>query len=324
MAVTGVILVLFVIGHCVGNMQVFIGKDAFNSYAYFLQERLGELLLIIRIGLIVAAVFHIITSVRLKFLNLDAKPTKYQVKNYVVAKLTSRTMIWTGIMIFAFLTYHILHFTMGVVHPEDFNKTDYYVTNAVSVEKVGNLTQEEIEASDECLKKDLVIISKSGKDECCSKESGTTTHMGKDACCVNETKKIAKDNNATLNKAEGSDECCTKDSVTSFKENFVKYNGRLYKVEGDEPILSERHDAYAMVVSGFQKPLVSILYIIGVILLGFHLNHAIQSSFQTLGYNNPKYFPKIIAGSTILSIILVICYISIPISILLGLVGGGV
>ncbi|MCL5991352.1 MAG: succinate dehydrogenase cytochrome b subunit [Bacteroidetes bacterium] len=265
MAVTGVILVLFVIGHCVGNLQVFLGKDAFNSYAYFLQERLGELLLIIRLGLIVAVVFHIITSVRLKFLNLGAKPTKYQVKNYVKARLTSRTMIWTGIMIFAFLTYHILHFTMGVVHPEDYNKTDYYVTNAVSVEKVDN---------------------------------------------------------STLKDTEGSDECCAKGTATTAKESLIKYKGSMYKVEGDEPILSERHDAYAMVISGFQKPLVSILYIIGVIILGFHLNHAIQSAFQTLGYNNPKYFPKIIVGSTIISILLVICYISIPISILLGLVGG--
>ncbi|OGU12556.1 MAG: hypothetical protein A2X63_02685 [Ignavibacteria bacterium GWA2_35_8] len=267
MAITGVILVLFVIGHCVGNLQVFLGKDAFNSYAYFLQERLGELLWLIRIGLIAAAVFHIITSVWLKFLNWGAKPTKYQVKNYVKARLTSRTMIWTGIMIFAFLTYHILHFTMGVVHPEDYNKTDYYVTNAVSVDKV---------------------------------------------------------NNGTLNDTEGSDECCAEGTATNAKESIINYNGSMYKVEGDEPILSERHDAYAMVISGFQKPLVSILYIIGVILLGFHLNHAIQSSFQTLGYNNPKYFPKIVAGSTILSILIVLCYIAIPISILLGLVGGRV
>jgi len=267
MAITGVILVLFVIGHCVGNLQVFLGKDAFNSYAYFLQERLGELLWLIRIGLIAAAEIHIITSVWLKFLNWGAKPTKYQVKNYVKARLTSRTMIWTGIMIFAFLTYHILHFTMGVVHPEDYNKTDYYVTNAVSVDKV---------------------------------------------------------NNGTLNDTEGSDECCAEGTATNAKESIINYNGSMYKVEGDEPILSERHDAYAMVISGFQKPLVSILYIIGVILLGFHLNHAIQSSFQTLGYNNPKYFPKIVAGSTILSILIVLCYIAIPISILLGLVGGRV
>jgi succinate dehydrogenase / fumarate reductase cytochrome b subunit len=267
MAITGVILVLFIIGHCVGNMQIFVGKDAFNSYAYFLQERLGELLWLIRIGLFVAAVFHIITSIRLKFLNLGAKPTKYQVKNYVKARLTSRTMIWTGIMIFAFLTYHILHFTMGVVHPEDYNKHEYYVSNAVSVEKVDNGTQ---------------------------------------------------------GNSEGTDECCAKEDISSTGKSVIKYNGSDYKVEGDEPILSERHDAYAMVISGFQKPIVSILYILGVILLGFHLNHAIQSSVQTLGYNNPKYFQKIVAGSTIISVILVLCYISLPISILLGLVGGGV
>ena len=273
MAVTGVILVLFVIGHCVGNLQVFVGKDAFNSYAYFLQERIGELLLIIRLGLFLALVFHIVTSVRLKFLNLDSKPTKYQVKNYVKARLTSRTMIWTGIMIFAFVTYHVLHFTMGVVHPEDYNKHEYYVSNAVSVESAGSY---------ECCPGDSVKTSKSVTDDCCSKEL-----------------------------------------TKSAKVNTIKYNGKEYKAEVDEPILSERHDAYAMVISGFKKPLVSILYILGVILLGFHLNHAIQSSFQTLGYNNPKYFPKIVAGSTILSILLVLCYISIPISILLGLVGGG-
>ncbi len=258
MAVTGIILVLFIIGHCIGNMQLFIGRESFNSYAYFLQERIGELLWIMRIGLILSLIFHVVTSIRLKFLNLGAKPKKYEVKNYVKAKLTSRTMIWTGIMIFAFVTYHILQFTTGTIYPGDYNRTDYYTTNAMSVKKLG------------------------------------------------------------------SDECCTKSREATAKDAIINYRGNQYETAGNHPIISERHDAYGMVIHGFRRPIVAILYIIGMILLGFHLNHAIQSAFQTLGYNNPKYFNKIVVGSTVLSTLIVLCFISLPITIIFGLVGGGV
>jgi len=245
MAVTGIILVLFIIGHSLGNLQIYIGKETFNTYAQFLQS-LGELLWIIRIFLFLCLAFHIITSIKLKFYNWGAKPQKYKVKNYIKANLRSRTMIWTGLMIFAFLVYHILHFTMGITNPKDYNMHERYVKK----ETFGVLSPQAI-----AIMKELPDIFP--KDE-------------------------------------------------------------LYKV------VLERHDVYDMVVKGFKNLWISLAYIIGVILMGFHLSHAIQSMFQTLGWNNPRYFPSVIAGSDTLATLIVIALISIPITILLGMVGGGV
>ncbi len=219
MAITGAILVLYVIVHTAGNMLIFFGRDTLNSYSEFLHS-LGPILWIIRAILIISAVLHIITSIKLKFENWGAKPTKYAVKNYLKAKLSSRTMIWTGIMIFAFILYHLLHFTFRVTNPQHYYPEFYQPNNAIS------------------------------------------------------------------------------------------------------SILLERFDVYKMVILGFKNPLISIVYIVGVILVGFHLDHAIQSMFQTLGYNQKTYFNSIQKGSTTLAIIIVLCLISIPISVLLGIVGG--
>ena len=93
--------------------------------------------------------------------------------------------------------------------------------------------------------------------------------------------------------------------------------------ESNYNLLHERHDVYAMVIKGFKIPYISFLYILGMIILGFHLNHAIQSMFQTLGWNHPKYNKFLRGIGPVLSIFIVICFISIPISIMLGLVGGG-
>src|SRR5690554_6633339 len=99
MATTGAVLVLFLIGHCLGNLQVFLGKDVFNTYAHFLQST-GELLWIVRIVLLICVILHVITSLKLKLLNNGAKPEGYKVKSYVKSTLYSRSMIYTGIVIF--------------------------------------------------------------------------------------------------------------------------------------------------------------------------------------------------------------------------------
>jgi succinate dehydrogenase / fumarate reductase cytochrome b subunit len=270
MAITGIILVLYLIGHTLGNMQIYLGKDVLNAYAHFLQST-GELLWVIRIVLFLCVVLHIITSVYLKFYNLGAKPNKYQVKGYVKARLSSRTMIWTGIMIFAFVLYHLLHFTVGVTDPENYAKKhlEYYDSKASVFE-------------------------------------------------MNEMSALSQSNVSNLQNKEVASE--GKNSEAS-KTIYKSKDGKLYSLEGDEKVLFARPDVYYMVVKGFQNIPVSIFYIIAVVLLGFHLNHAIQSAFQTLGWNHPKYFKKVVAGSTILSIFIVACLISIPITILAGLVG---
>ncbi len=123
MAITGVVLVAFVIGHMLGNLQIFMGQDQMNTYAEKLQA-MGALLWAVRGALLLCAVLHIVTSLYLKKLNLDARPVKYVFNNTVQATLSSRTMIYSGLAIFFFLLYHLLHFTIGAVQPENF-KTQF-------------------------------------------------------------------------------------------------------------------------------------------------------------------------------------------------------
>jgi succinate dehydrogenase cytochrome b subunit len=84
------------------------------------------------------------------------------------------------------------------------------------------------------------------------------------------------------------------------------------------------HDVYSMVVIGFRNVVVSLFYILAVIFLGFHLKHGIHSMFQTLGIHGKKFTPMIQKVAAIVAAIIVISLISIPISIMLGIVGGQV
>lgn len=126
MAVTGFILLAFITGHALGNLQLYSGKAVYNTYAHFLQKGIGELIWVIRITMILSIGFHIYTSVKLKFLNLGAKPDKYQIKNYVKSTIYSRNMIYTGILIFLFVVYHLLHFTIGSIMPEAYGQYENY------------------------------------------------------------------------------------------------------------------------------------------------------------------------------------------------------
>jgi succinate dehydrogenase / fumarate reductase cytochrome b subunit len=114
MAVTGVILIGFVVGHLVGNLQVFSAPDKINGYAQFLHQ-LGPLLWVARIGLLVAVVIHIWAATVLTLENKAARgPEPYAFKHTIRATLASRTMRITGYVVLAFLIYHLAHFTLGV------------------------------------------------------------------------------------------------------------------------------------------------------------------------------------------------------------------
>jgi succinate dehydrogenase / fumarate reductase cytochrome b subunit len=120
MAVTGLILVGFVVGHLVGNLQVFQDPDHINGYAQFLQQ-LGPLLWVVRIGLLVAVGIHIWAGIALSLENTKARgPEAYGVKHTIQATLASRTMRWTGIVVLAFLIYHLAHFTIGAAQASTF------------------------------------------------------------------------------------------------------------------------------------------------------------------------------------------------------------
>jgi succinate dehydrogenase/fumarate reductase cytochrome b subunit (b558 family) len=91
-----------------------------------------------------------------------------------------------------------------------------------------------------------------------------------------------------------------------------------------DKVLYERHDVYKMVIMGFRNPYISIFYIIAVILLGFHLSHAMQSFFQTLGMAGPRFTPFIQKVSIWYGVFLSLAFLVVPLAILLGLIGGEV
>lgn len=116
MAVTGLMLVLFVIGHMAGNLQVFIGSAKMNAYAAFLKST-GELLWLVRLVLLGAVLLHILMAWQLTRIKQAARPVDYASRQPQVSTLASRTMRWGGVLLLVFIVFHILHFTTGSLFP---------------------------------------------------------------------------------------------------------------------------------------------------------------------------------------------------------------
>jgi len=116
MAVTGVIGIGFLIVHVLGNLLVFRGPDAINSYSRFLHST-GELLWVARAVLLAAVILHVIAAYQLTMQNRAARPIGYARRESQVATLASRTMRWGGALLLVFIILHILHFTTGTVRP---------------------------------------------------------------------------------------------------------------------------------------------------------------------------------------------------------------
>jgi len=110
-AVSGVILVGFLAGHLGGNLLVFAGPDIFNEYALFLHSAAhGTAVWVARTVLLVALVAHVAATISLVKHNRAAR-RKYECAGTIQASRASRTMIWSGLTILAFVIYHLLHFT---------------------------------------------------------------------------------------------------------------------------------------------------------------------------------------------------------------------
>jgi succinate dehydrogenase / fumarate reductase cytochrome b subunit len=123
-AVTGLAMFGFVTGHLLGNLQVFLGPERLNAYAAFLKSN-TEVLWGARIGLLVCLFAHVIATIQLWQLKNQARPVSYAKKNNSHSSLASRTMYYSGPVILAFVIYHLLHFTVGAVHPH-FSEQDVY------------------------------------------------------------------------------------------------------------------------------------------------------------------------------------------------------
>lgn len=210
-AVTGSLLVLFLIGHLLGNLTIYFGQDVINAYAQKLQG-MGPLLWAVRLGLLAVFLLHIIFTVLLIAENLRASATKYIAKDSMGSTIFVRTMKYTGLIVLAFVVFHLSHFTLGIVQPE------------------------------------------------------------------------------------------------------------FYHLKQTLPDGTQRHDVYNMVVRGFQNVPISIFYIVALTLLTFHLSHGISSIFQTLGINNRFLRPNLERLGMVLAWLLWAGYVSIPISVMLGIV----
>ena len=120
MAVTGIVLIVFVVGHLIGNLQIFEGADQINGYSHFLQS-LGPALWAVRIVLLVCVAVHIWAATVLAIEDRRARgDTPYRVNTWIAATVASRYMRWTGYVVLAFILYHLAQFTLGAAQPASF------------------------------------------------------------------------------------------------------------------------------------------------------------------------------------------------------------
>ena len=123
MAVTGLFLMGFVVAHLLGNLQIFLGPEWLNGYSEHLEE-LPLLLWPARVFLLLTLLTHMTTAISLAVENKRARPVSYIKEGVVQATPASRTMVLTGLTIFFFIVYHLLHFTWNIAHPQYGHFTD--------------------------------------------------------------------------------------------------------------------------------------------------------------------------------------------------------
>lgn len=213
MAVSGAALLTFVIGHLAGNLQIFGGRELINAYGEFLHSKPG-LLWGARLGLLAMVGIHIWAAIKLSAENKAARPVAYELSKPYAASYASRTMLMSGLIIAAFIIYHLLHFTV---------------------------------------------------------------------------------------QAEG-----------------INFTGTDFRTMEDA---KGRHDVYGMMVVGFRQPLVVLFYLVAMALLCLHLSHGVSSAFQSLGLKNKTYGPLIDRGGKALAVLIFLGYASIPLAVLLGVIG---
>ena len=118
MAATGIVLFGFVTVHMIGNTQAYMGAEPFNHYAEFLKTMVhGAGIWIFRAVLLTAVGLHIWAATTLTLDNQAARPVGYRAQQSVASTWASRTMRWSGVILAAFIIYHLLHLTTGTVHP---------------------------------------------------------------------------------------------------------------------------------------------------------------------------------------------------------------
>jgi succinate dehydrogenase / fumarate reductase cytochrome b subunit len=215
MAMTGCALFLFVIGHLIGNLQVFGPPELINTYAHFLKSKPG-LVWGARLGLLACVALHIAAAVTLAALNKEARPEGYAGGSAYGSTAQSRYMLVSGLVILAFVVYHLAHFTAllpGINGWGDFRK----LTTILHGETVP--------------------------------------------------------------------------------------------------------DVYAMMILGFQVWWVALFYLLAQGLLFMHLGHGLAAMFQSLGFRNHVWWPRVQIFAKVVSLALFVGFALIPASIFMRIVG---
>lgn len=133
MAISGFIVFGFLVGHMIGNLQVFLGPEKLNAYADLLKS-MGGMLWFFRGFMALAIIVHIISAMLVTLQSWSARPTKYKVQRYRETTYAARTMWWGGPIILLFLLYHLGHLTIGNAH-HDFTPNVY--NNVVTGFQIG-------------------------------------------------------------------------------------------------------------------------------------------------------------------------------------------
>jgi succinate dehydrogenase / fumarate reductase cytochrome b subunit len=140
MAATGLVLVGFVAGHLLGNLQIFLPPEKINAYGHML-ESLGAGLWLIRLFLLACLVVHVWLAIQLTLENRAARPQAYGVDHVNRATLASRIMARTGIVVLAFILFHLAHYTVRIGHPE-WSEHTYRLANGTMVRDVYRMVVE--------------------------------------------------------------------------------------------------------------------------------------------------------------------------------------
>jgi succinate dehydrogenase / fumarate reductase, cytochrome b subunit len=136
-ALTGIVMFGFLVGHLAGNLITFAGAEKMNQYAHYLKANL-PLLWGTRIVLLVSVLVHVLATISLRRLNRAARPVRYAEHEPRGSTLASRVMFWSGLFLAGYIVYHLLHFTVGYAHPH-FIVTDVYA-NVISAFRVWYVT----------------------------------------------------------------------------------------------------------------------------------------------------------------------------------------
>ncbi len=126
MAVSGLIMVGFVIVHMAGNLQLFEGAERLNTYSAFLHGPANELLWIVRVVLLAAVVAHVVAAYQLTVLDRAARPVPYAKRELQAATIGSRTMRVGGVVLAIFIVLHVMHFTTLALQPAPLTEGDVY------------------------------------------------------------------------------------------------------------------------------------------------------------------------------------------------------